>query len=75
MFDRVAVIHGDRVLGFELDRVEQMDQNVVVGSRGAKKIKAKSRIHVKLGMRKVGKARVRGFQGVRYMAEWSSIAR
>src|SRR5712691_2077164 len=72
-FDRVAVIHGDRVLGFELDRVEEIDEDAVVGSRGSMTIKAKSQIHVRLGTRKAGKARVRGFQGVRYMPRWSDV--
>lgn len=73
-FDKVAIIHGSRVLGFELDRVEHVDEDVVIGSRGAAVIKAKSLIHVKQKRRRVGKARISGFQGIRYAARWSDVA-
>lgn len=73
-FDRVAVIHGARVLGFELDRVVEVDEDAVVGSLGAVVIKAKSQIHVKRKAPRVGKARIPGFQGVRYVPRWSDVA-
>ena len=74
-FDRVAIIHGVRVLGFDLDRVEEVDEDIVVGSQGAAVIKAKSLIHVRQKRPRLGKARIPGFQGVRYVARWSDVAR
>lgn len=74
-FDKVAIVHGPRVLGFDLDRVEEVDEDVVIGSRGAAIIKAKSLIHVKQQRPRLGKARIPGFQGVRYLPRWSNIAR
>lgn len=73
-FDKVAVIHRDTVLGFELYRVERVAEDAAVGSRGSLTIKAKSRIHVKLGRPRTGRSRIRGFQGIRYIARWSDIA-
>jgi len=74
-FDKVVVIHGRRALGFEFARVEKVDEDAVVGSRGSLIIKAKAYIHVKKNTRRVGKARISGFQGIRYVFRWSDIAR
>lgn len=73
-FDKVAIIHGPRVLGFDLDHVEEVEDDVVVGSRGTAIIKAKSLLHVKQRRPRLGKARVSGFQGVRYVPRWSDLA-
>jgi hypothetical protein len=73
-FDRVAVIHGDRVLGYELDHVERVNENVPVGSRRTPVVKARSLIHVKQKPPRRGRARMAGFQGIRYVARWSDVA-
>jgi len=73
-FDRVAVIHRDRVLGYELDHVERVDEDIPVGSRGVPVVKAKSLIHVKQKPPRRGKARITGFQGIRYVARWADVA-
>jgi hypothetical protein len=74
-FGNVAIIHGVRVLGFKLARVEEVDRDVIVGSSGTAVIKAKSLIHVKQQRARVGKARIPGFQGVRYFGRWSDFGR
>jgi hypothetical protein len=73
-FERVAVIHGDRVLGYDLDHVEIVDEDIPVGSRGVPVVKAKSRIHVKQQVPRRGRTRIRGFQGIRYVARWGALA-
>lgn len=73
-FDRVAIIHAGRVLGFELDRVEPCDEEVEVGSKADEVIHAKVKVFVKQKPPREGIARIRGFQGIRYKASWFEIA-
>lgn len=74
-FDKLILIHGDRALGFDVDRIEQVNRKVVVGSRGQIVIKARCRVHIKRGPLRTGKATIRGFQGIRYAPRWSDVVR
>jgi len=74
-FERVAVIHGDRMLEFELDRIEQRSGDEPVGASQDVIIRAKVAIYVKPGPLRIGRALIPGFQGIRYAERWEEIAR
>ena len=74
-FTGVIVIHGPRALEFELDRIQRVRRKrVVVGSQRTTVIKARALIHVKTGMRRVLRATIPGFQGIRYTQHRSAVA-
>lgn len=73
-FQHVAVLHGDRALEFDLDRVEQASAHVPVGAQSQVVINAQVLIYVKPGPLRVGHPIMRGFQGIRYAEQWAEIA-
>jgi len=74
-FDKLIIVHGNRVLGFVLADIELVDEDSVVGSAGSIVIAAKSKIHVKRGKPRLGQSKTAGFQGIRYARRWSDVAR
>jgi hypothetical protein len=74
-FDKVIVIHGARALEFDLDHIQPVNnKHVVVGSKGKIIIKARAYIYVKVGTRRLWRATIRGFTGIRYKQRRSSVA-
>jgi hypothetical protein len=75
-FTQVIVIHGDRALEFDLDYVEDVDmsEDTPVGTHDDPVIHARSYIHVRRGPKRTGRAKVRGFTGIRYVDHWSDVA-
>ena len=73
-FQQVAVLHGGRVLGFDLDRIQPASGHVPVGTYSQVLIDARVLIYVKPGPLRIGSPLIRGFQGIRYASQWSAIA-
>jgi hypothetical protein len=75
-FTQVIVIHGERALGFDRDRVEVVDtpEDAPVGTRDEPVIQARSYVYVRRGPKRIGRAKVRGFTGIRYIEHWSDVA-
>lgn len=75
-FTKVIVIHGKRALEFDLHYVDPVDipENIPVGTNAQPVIHARSYIYVRRGPKRTGRAKVRGFRGIRYVDHWSDVA-
>jgi hypothetical protein len=75
-FSGLIVLHNGTAREFDVDWVEPVvpPVNDPVGAQGTVTVRAKTRIHVKKGPKRLGRALIRGFQGIRYVRTWSSVA-
>ena len=75
-FTKVIVIHGERALEFDLACIKQVNtpEDTPVGTYNTPVIHVRSYIYVRRGPNGMGRAKVRGFTGSRYVDDWSDVA-
>jgi hypothetical protein len=66
----VSALEFDRACLKKVDPPEE----VPVGTYDTPVIHARSYIYVRHGPNRTGRAKVRGFPGIRYVADWSDVA-